>query len=78
MINILDNMIQELKVASNQARISRFIPRIRDNISVIMARKIPEIFYILTTMIAIELKQISPTEILSAIGKGMQVSQTCK
>jgi hypothetical protein len=78
MVTILDNIIQELTVARHQAKSSRFVNRIRDNISYVMSQKIPQIFYILTTIIAIEMEQISPSDIVSAIGKGMHMSQICR
>jgi uncharacterized protein with HEPN domain len=77
MITILDSIIQELTIIRQQVKSSRIINRIRDKISFIISQKIPQIFYILSTIIAIELKQISPSEIVSAIGKGMKLSQTC-
>lgn len=77
MITILDNIIEELKKAGNQVRNSRNVNRVRDKISFIISQKIPQVFYILTTLIAIDIGQISPNEIISAIGKGMQAAQTC-
>jgi hypothetical protein len=78
MITILDKIIEELIVARNQTKGSRFINRIRDKVFFIMSQKIPQILYILTTIIAIESEQIPPSEIVLAIGKGMQASQTCR
>lgn len=78
MITLLDNIVEELTIARHQTKGSRFVNRIRDKVSYIMSQKIPQILYILTTVIAIELKQILPSEIVLAIGKGMQVSQTCR
>jgi hypothetical protein len=77
MITILDSMIQELTIARQKAKNSRFISRVRDTVVVTISQRIPQIFYILSTMIAIEQKQISPNEIVSAIGKGMKLSQVC-
>lgn len=78
MITILDKIIEELTIARHQTKGSRFVNRIRDKVFLIMSQKIPQILYILTTIIAIESEQIPPSEIVLAIGKGMQASQTCR
>jgi len=77
MITILDRIIQELTVIRKQVKSERFINRVRDRTCLVIWEKIPQIFNILSTMIAIELKQVSPKEIVSAIGKGIKMSQTC-
>ena len=77
MITILDKIVEELTIARHQIRDSRFVNRIREKVALIISEKIPQLRYILTTIIAIELKQIPPSEIVLAIGKGMQQSQTC-
>jgi len=77
MLTILDRMIQELTVMRQHIKSSRIISRVRDEVSFVISQKIPQIFYILSTMIAIELKQVSPSVIISAIGKGIKLSQVC-
>jgi hypothetical protein len=77
MITILDGIIRELTVIRNQAKSPRIITRLRDKTYFVIWQKVPQIFNILSTIIAIELKQISPNDIVLAIGKGIRVSQTC-
>jgi ABC-type branched-subunit amino acid transport system ATPase component len=77
MIEILDSMIQELSVLRNQVKGIRFINRIRDKTYFVIWQKIPQIFNILSTMIAIEQGQSASSEIVSAIGKGIIISETC-
>jgi hypothetical protein len=77
MIEILNTMAHELSILRNQVRSARFISRIRDKTYFVISQKIPQIFNILATMIAIELGQIASSEIVSAIGKGIVVSETC-
>jgi hypothetical protein len=77
MISILDRIIQEITILSNQTKSSRVISRIRSKVYFVIWQKIPQMFNILSTLMAIELKQISPNEIVLAIGKGMKLSQFC-
>ena len=77
-ITILDKIIEELTIARHQTKGSRFVSRIRDKVSFIMSQKIPQILYILTTIMAIESGQVPTSEIVLAIGKGMQASQICR
>jgi uncharacterized protein with HEPN domain len=77
MITILDNIIQQLNIVRNQAKGSRFVNRIRDGVSYILSQKIPELLYILSTMISIELGQCQPSDIVVAIGKGIVIRETC-
>ncbi len=77
MITILNNIIQELTIIKKQIKGSRFINRLRDKTRLVMWEKIPQIFNILSIMIAVELKHASPKEILSAIGKGIKMVKTC-
>lgn len=76
MIEILNAMAQELSILRNQVRSTRFINRIRDKTYFVISQSIPQIFNILSTMMAIELGQIASAEIVSAIGKGIIVSET--
>jgi len=75
MSDILNAMARELSILRNQVRGTRFISRIRDRTYFVISQKIPQIFNILATMIAIELGQIACSEIVSAIGKGIVVSE---
>lgn len=77
MIEILNAMAQELSILKNQVRGARFVSRIRDKTYFVISQKIPQIFNILATMIAIELGQIACSEIVSAIGKGIVFSEAC-
>jgi len=75
MIEILNKMSRELSILKNQVKGERFISRIRDKTYFVISQKIPQIFNILATMIAIELGQITSSEIVSAIGKGVVASE---
>lgn len=75
MIEILNTIAQELSILRNQVRGARFVSRIRDKTYFVISQKIPQIFNILATMIAIELKQIASSEIVSAIGRGIVFSE---
>lgn len=77
MLSILDRVIQELAITKQRIRGSRFVSRVRDDVIFIISQKIPQILYILSTAIAIQLKQVAPNAIVLAIGKGMKVSQIC-
>lgn len=77
MITILDSITQELTIIRNQAKGTRFLNRIRDKTYRIIWEKIPQLLYVLSTMIAIEMGQCPPSEIVLAIGKGIIISETC-
>lgn len=75
MVEILNAMAQELSILKNQVKGARFISRIRDKTYFVISQKIPQIFNILATIIAIELGQVTCSEIVSAIGKGIVISE---
>jgi hypothetical protein len=77
MIEILDSMVQQLAILRNEVRGTRFINRIREKTSFVVWQKIPQIFNILSTMIAIQHGESASSEIVSAIGRGVSMSQTC-
>ncbi|NWG10281.1 hypothetical protein HXY33_00785 [Candidatus Bathyarchaeota archaeon] len=77
MITILDSITQELNILRKQVKGERFLGRIRDKTYCVIWQKIPQIFNILSTMIAIELGQIASSEIVTAIGKGITISSVC-
>jgi hypothetical protein len=77
MIEILDSMVQQLAILRNEVRGTRFIHRIREKTFFVICQKIPQIFNILATMIAIQRGESASSEIVSAIGRGISMSQIC-
>lgn len=76
MITILDRINQELTIIRNQIKGSRFISRARDRTYFTIWEKVPQVFNILSIMVAIELGQCSSSEIVGVIGKGVIMSET--